>query len=188
MSKKAHLNTALLLAPLCLFAMAQAAHAKEPKEHLVQTIPAGFTEVSTKSQPGMLIDEYLPANETLQNWKQQILVQHFIFKSGYPPPPSRYVNFLIESWQKGCPGAAKPKVGVGYDASGRPAGAAELDCPKNPTTGKPEHTFFQIIRATAELYVAQYVFRYEPSDAERVKAVDFLRTVHIEGTAPVSGL
>ncbi len=163
-------------------------HAREPKEHLVQTVPAGFSEVSTRSQPGMVIDEYVPAGETLGTWTRQILVQHFVFKNGYPPPPSRYVNFLIQTWQQGCPGAAKPKVGVGYDASGRPAGAAELDCPHNPKTGKPEHTFFQIIRATGKLYVVQYAFRYEPSDADRVSAVNFLRTAHIEGTAPVSGL
>lgn len=173
---------------LAMLLAAPGAQAKEPKEHLVQTVPVGFVEVSTKAQAGMLIDEYVPANETLQNWTRQIVVQHFIFKSGYPPPPSRYVNFMIQTWQKGCPAAGTPKVGVGYDASGRPAGAAELDCPRNPTTGKPEHTFFQIIRATSRLYVAQYVFRYEPSDADRVQAVDYLRTVHIEGTAPVSGL
>jgi hypothetical protein len=162
--------------------LAAPAMAREVPEHLVQKIPAGFTEVTNRKQTGMVLHEYVPAGENLHDWTSKITTQEF--PSGDPPPPARYLSFLAQSWKDACPAAPPPQTGTGFDTSGRSAGSAEFDCPDNPATHKPEHTYFQIIRGASALYVAQYAFRREPGPAQTADAVAYLGSVHLEGTAP----
>jgi hypothetical protein len=162
---------------------ATSAQARETPEHIGQTIPPGFVLADQREQPGMKFSQYVLQGETAKDWSRAIIDQ--TFPSLYPPLPRNYAEYLVKQWQTSCPDAGKPVVASGY-ASGRPAATVELDCAKSPATGKPEHTFFQIIRGQAAIYIAQYAFRSEPTPAQKVAAVTFLQSFGIIGTAPAT--
>jgi hypothetical protein len=151
------------------------------RHRIGQTIPAGFVLADQHEQPGMKFSQYVLQGENAKNWSRAIIDQ--TFPSIYPPLPGPYAMYLVKQWEENCPNAGQPTVATGY-SSGRPAATVELDCKKSPATGKPEHTFFQIIRGQAAIYIAQYAFRSEPTSAEKVAAVTFLQSVGIIGTAP----
>jgi hypothetical protein len=157
----------LWLAPLlCL--VAAASHGQLKGENLLVNMPTGFKVGFQDSRNGVKLVEWVPVNETVQNWTEMVTVQIFSKRSDIDP--ALFLRKVEENWLSACKGST-PVPTVTGKANGYDVSMVLLHCPLLPSTGKPETTMFRAIRGTDSFYLVQRAVRSvaSPEQLDRMK-------------------
>ncbi len=160
---KCHMKIATaLIAAAASLAAAHAAPSAEPaREVLNRTMPPGFKPGFQTTQGGMVMEEWVPADETVDTWTQMITLQTF---SGLAVAPNQMLQGWGDRMIGACPGLTHSNI-VNGNANAYPTSMLFVSCPDNPQTHKPENIAARVIRGRDRLYMVQFAFR-RPLDAD----------------------
>lgn len=152
------------------------AHAAPPPkptgEVLNRAMPPGFKLGFQTTQGGMVMEEWVPGDETVDTWTQMITLQTF---SGLPLAPNQMLAGWGERMIAACPGLTHGNIINGY-ANKYPTSILVLLCPNNPQTNKPENVIARVIRGREKLYMIQFAFRRPLDAADDARAKQFMRS------------
>ena len=158
--------TALTFAP---------AHAQLVNENLLVKMPEGYKVGWSDRNAQRLMNEMVPAGQTVENWTEMVTVQIFF---GLKSPPQMFRARMGALWSKACPDSLTAPIAEGVE-HGYPTEVWMQSCELNPQTKKPEHTFFKAIQGNDSLYVVQKAFKYEPSADEITKWTLYLKAITV---------
>lgn len=152
------------------------ASAQLQDENLIATLPSGFKLGFQTRQGKMIMMEYVPVDETVEDWSRMVTMQVFLGSGG--ADPRDFARSIAGMWTTGCPGATAREV-HSADENGYPANLLRLTCPLNAATGKPENTWIKTMAGADALYVVQMAFATKVADDEVKIAEDYLNGVSI---------
>lgn len=167
----ARLFLTLLILPL----LTGAALARLVNENLLVALPPGYKIGDHVERNNTVMDEMVPANESVDDWTEMVTVQIF---HGMKAAPEKFGADLQLRWSTACPGASSAEVTSGI-ANGYSVLVWLLDCPHNPQTGKPELTWFKAVAGTDSFYLVQKAFKFTPSKEQLDRWMAFLRSVAV---------
>ena len=144
-------------------------------ENLLQTLPDGYKIGFQDRQQNMLLTEMVPEAETVENWTEMVTTQVF---PGLKATPQQFKATIDQSVKAACPGAESVDVTQGEENE-YPISIWMQVCPLNPSTGKPEYTWFKAIQGNDSFYVVQKAFRYAPSEEEVVRWMKYFQGVGV---------
>jgi hypothetical protein len=157
------MRAALLQGAVILAALsASAARADLENENLLVTAPPGYKVGFSDKKPNMLMTEFVPAKETVENWTEMVTVQVFF---GLKATPQQFMDDMGKSWRAACPDAEEAHTVADAPENGYPTLVWLLSCPKNPGTGKPEITWFKAVQGNDSFYLVQ-----KASNSSRAKS------------------
>ena len=152
------------------------AQAQLSGENLLVTLPPGFKIGFQGSRNGMNIQEWVPANESVQNWSEMVTVQVFLRRTDIEP--EKFLSVLSENWLKACKEARLNKI-VSAQVNGYPMSSMMLQCPLLGITGKPETTLFRAIKGKDSFYLVQRAVRSVPSADQLSRIAQYLGAVTV---------
>ena len=164
-----------LIATLLLGALIAPASAALVNENLLVAVPPGYKIDFQDKKPNSLMNEMVPTAQTVNDWTEMVTVQIFY---NMKATPEQFVAKMAAGWTQACPGASSSAIASGPE-NGYPAGVWLLNCPKNPTTGKPEITWVKAMAGNDSFYVVQKAFKYAPSKDEVVQWMKYLRAIAV---------
>ena len=135
------------------------AEAQLVNENLLVQPPPGYRTDFQTTKDNMQMAEWVPANETVDNWTEMVTVQIF---RGLKTTPEQFRDTIEKGWREACPGANVYPVGQGNER-GYPVLIWSLACPRNPATGKPEMTWFKALAGNDSFYIVQKAFKFVPT-------------------------
>jgi hypothetical protein len=165
---------AFALAAAC--GVGSAARAQLQDENLLVTMPGGFKVGMNESRKGLIMQEWVPAGETVQNWTEMVTVQIFLNRADIDP--TQFLGLMEKQWAGACKGstASPPTVGK---VNGYAAAMSLLRCPLLAQTGKPETTMFRAIKGNDSFYLVQRAVRAVPDEARLQQMRRYLETVSL---------
>jgi hypothetical protein len=167
----------LRLLPLfLLWAVLQPAQAQLKDENLLAPLPTGFKLGYQGSNKGLVMQEFVPANETVENWSEMVTAQIFLGRRDLDGV--RALGLIEEGWIKACP-ASKPNAIMAAKVNGYAAWNLFLQCPLLANTGKPETTFFRAVKGNDSFYIVQRAARAVPGQAQLTKMNQYLDTTTV---------
>ena len=145
-----------------------AAQAQLKGENLIVLPPAGFVVGHADTANFVSLTEWIPANETVQNWSEMVTVQIFSRRGDLNPVP--FLKSLQGHWLAACPGST-PAAVAPDKVNGYEAATMLLRCPRLAATSRPETTMFRAIKGKGSFYVVQRAIRSSgtPDEVERMK-------------------
>jgi len=156
------------------FVASQAA-AELVNENLLVAVPDGYKIDFRARKNGMLINEMVPAAESVHGWTEMVTVQIFYnFKAGLEDFRAQSEKF----WAGACPGSRFNTVAKATE-NGYPALIWLQSCPLNKATGKPEITWFKAIKGHDSLYVVQKAFKFMPTKEQIGTWMQYLKKVAV---------
>lgn len=159
-----------------LLALPSVCHADLSNENLLQNLPSGYKVDFQGKQGNIVMTEMVPQAETVNNWTEMVTTQIFLGMKN--ATPEQFQAFMTKSWLAACKdGNVTPiKKGAenGYDFS-----LWLQTCPLNPSSGKPENTWFKAIKGNDSFYVVQKAFKFEPSKEQITQWMQFLRSITV---------
>jgi hypothetical protein len=171
------MRTAMLQGAVILAALGVSAARADPEnENLIVTTPPGYKVGFSDKKPNMLITEFVPAKETVENWTEMVTVQIFF---GLKTTPEQFMSDMEKRWRAACPNAEEAHTIANAPENGYPTTVWLLDCPKNPQSGKPEITWFKAVQGNDSFYLVQKAFRFEPSKEQITRWMGYLRNVSV---------
>jgi hypothetical protein len=162
----------LLVGALC----ARPAGAGLENENLLITAPPGYKVGFNDKKPNMVMTEFVPAKETVENWTEMVTVQVFF---GLKTTPQQFMEGMEKDWRAACPEAPEAHTVADAAENGYPTRVWLLHCPKNPQSGKPEITWFKAVQGNDSFYLVQKAFRFEPSKEQITRWMGYLRKVSV---------
>jgi hypothetical protein len=165
-----------LFALLLACAAFQPAQAQLKDENLLAPLPAGFKVGYHESKGGMVIQEFVPANETVENWSEMVTAQIFLGQHDFDGV--RVLGIIEQEWVKACP-ASKPNAISTARVNGYAAWNLFLQCPLLASTGKPETTFFRAVKGNDSFYIVQRAARSMPGQAQLNAMSQYLDTTTV---------
>jgi hypothetical protein len=166
----------LALALLALAASAPSATAALKDENLLTTVPSGFKIGSQTRNDRETMAEYVPGQESLEDWSRMITVQ--ILRPLKKIEPDVFANSLAKGWMSACPGGGAQKVTAGKE-NNYSFSLWMYNCPLNPRTGKPENMWLKATSGVDALYSVQYAYRKAMSTDLIGPAMEYLRRVSV---------
>ena len=135
----------------------------EPKEILMGRPNSKFELGYENNTDELLMTEFVPVGETVQDWSQMITIQSFI---GYRPETlesfaTRFTQLVIEECSTSDQQIIRSDVQYGYDFL-----VLAISCYENMGTGLPEHMLVKAIQGDDALYLVQKAWKYDPEDGE----------------------
>ena len=170
------MRAVILLLAAALSLAAAPSHAQLKNENLLVTMPDGFKVGHSASRNGMDMQEWVPSNETVENWSEMVTVQ--VFRDRPDIDPGRYQSEMSKLWAKACPGAVVGEVATGT-TNGYPSASLSLRCPLLASTGKPEVAVIKAIKGRDSFYVVQRAVRSEPTAAKLDQMKQYLDKVSV---------
>ena len=158
---------------LCLGAIAQA---QLKDENLLVAMPAGFKVGYQGSANGILMQEWVPANETVQNWTEMVTVQVFLNRKDLDP--AQFLVTMEKQWVGACKGSTATPT-VTSQANGYPSATTLLRCPLLAASGKPETTMLKAIKGNDSFYLVQRAVRSLPTPAQLERTKQYLDGVSV---------
>lgn len=165
----------LCLAAVLSFATAPS-HAQLKGENLLVALPQGFKVGFQDSRNGMNMQEWVPANETVQNWTEMVTVQVFLKRADLDPV--QFLSTMAQQWAGACKGSTATPAATGM-ANGYISATTLLRCPLLASSGKPETTMIKAIEGSDSFYVVQRAARSVPSEAQLARTKAYLETVSV---------
>jgi hypothetical protein len=172
--RKDAMKSAALIA-LAVMTAATAASAQLADENLLVAVPPGYKVGYRVERGNMVMNEMVPAGQTVENWTEMVTVQIF---HGVKAPPEKFRDTLRKNWVAACPGGSGADV-TSATENGYPVLIWLLDCPKNPQSGKPEITWFKAIAGNDSFYLVQKAFKFEPDKAQLDRWMAYLKSVSV---------
>jgi hypothetical protein len=166
------LQILFVLAALC----ARPALAELVNENLLAAAPPGYKVGFHDKKNDLQITEWVPANQTVQNWTEMLTVQVFY---GLKIAPEQFMHQLEQRWHSACPGSGAAQPIVGSVENGYPTLVWILDCPKNPATDQLELTWFKAVQGNDSFYVVQKAFKFAPSKEQITRWIGYLKGVMV---------
>ncbi len=163
-----------LLMPL--FGSALPAGAQLQDENLLVSLPQGFKVGTNQSRAGLIMQEWVPAGETVQNWTEMVTVQ--IFQKRPDIDPAQFLGLMEKQWAGACKGSSATPVSVSK-VNGYTAATILLRCPLLAQTGKPETTMVRAIKGNDSFYLVQRAVRSVPDEARLQQVRQYLETVSL---------
>jgi hypothetical protein len=151
---------------------AAAAVAASSAEHLSPHRADGFKLGYKAADAEQSIREYVPAGESVEDWSRMITDQRFIGLLSHASP-AQFAVVLEKALKTNCPGARTTKP-IKIEIDGRKAAQMRGDCPRNPSTGKPETFYVLLIAGESDLHSRQVAWRRFPSRDDVIWAEDML--------------
>ncbi len=155
---------------------ASAAGAGLENENLLVTAPAGYKVGFETKKPNMLMTEFVPDKETVEDWSEMVTVQVFF---GLKTTPQQFMANMDKLWRSGCPAATEAHTVAEATENGYPTLVWLLDCPKNPKSGKPEITWFKAVKGNDSLYLVQKAFKFMPDKDQITRWMGYLKNVSV---------
>lgn len=165
----------LLLLALMAIACGGAA-AQLVNENLLVAMPQGYKVGLSDRKQGLIMQEMVPAAETVEAWTEMLTVQIFLGLKGVTP--AQYSDRLQGQWAKACAGAQSRPVASGVE-NGYPFTLWLSSCPRNAATGKPEITWFKAMQGNDSFYLVQKAFKFEPSKAQIDAWMNYFKKVSV---------
>jgi hypothetical protein len=156
--------------------VATAAAAQLVNENLLVAVPDGYKIDYGDKKNTMIINEMVPVTESIKNWSEMVTVQ--IFLGMKDVTPEEFKGRMEGLWRSACPQAESHPVASG-DENGYAAAVWLMSCPLNPTTGKPEMTWFKAIQGKDSFYLVQKAFKFAPSKEQVVEWTGYLKQVSV---------
>jgi hypothetical protein len=144
-------------------------------ETLLVSPPAHYKLGFHSAKNNSLINEYVPAAESVDDWTNMATVQ--IFRGAAVDPPT-FLQTLAKGYIEHCPGTTAKGIFTG-NVNGYVVSMLLLTCPTNPKTGKPETTAFRVIKGADALYSVQRAWRAVPSSKDLDDAMHSLGAVTV---------
>ena len=130
------------------------------------------------SGPGNTLTEFVPQGQTVENWTDMVTVTRAAHMDTFSP--RQFLGGIEEGWRAACPGADS-HWGPSGEEQGRPFAILLLTCPINPTSGKPESTWFKGIQGLQAFHTVQKAFRTDVSPDDVRTWMAWLREVTLCG-------
>ena len=165
-----------ILLALSFFGLSGAALAQLDGETLVLSPPPEYKIGFESKQGNMVMTEMVPQNETVQNWTEMLTTQVFLGMKN--ATPQQFRDFMKAQTAKACPNSQAANVFEGVE-NGYPFALWIQDCPLVQQSGKPERTWLKAIRGRDSFYVVQKAFRFQPTEQQVVKWMQYLREVYV---------
>ncbi len=127
----------LVLGLVLLLCLGTAASAQFKNENLLVGLPQGFKVGFSDQRNGMNMQEWVPSNETVQNWTEMVTVQVFLNRTDLDPV--KFLTTLQQQWAGACKGSVATPVATSR-VNGYLSASTLLRCPLLASTGKPETT------------------------------------------------
>lgn len=141
---------------MLIFAAAMALLA--PDAWLAMPMPEGFVTAHQQTAQSGAIEERIARGETVDKWTRMIT----LMRINADVPVATYLSNFMGTVTRACPGAkAGPQMTVRLGSHSFTEG--RLDCPRNPSTGKPETFFYRATNADGAIQMVQVAFRRVPS-------------------------
>jgi hypothetical protein len=152
-----------IAAGVALFLCLPSAQAQLKGENLIVVPPAGFMVGYSDTSNFVSLTEWIPSNETVQNWSEMVTVQIFSRRADL-------LKTLQGQWLAACPGSTPASV-LPDKVNGYEAATMLLRCPRLAATSRPETTMFRAIKGQGSLYLVQRAIRSAgtPDEVERMK-------------------
>lgn len=162
---------------VCLFAaLSGGALAQPASETLLQDLPAGYRIDAERQEENTVTADMVPEAETAMNWTEKVTTQ--IFLGMNRTTPEGFLTTLATAWLEACDDGTASRVGHGEE-NGYAFSIWAQTCPRNATTGKPEHTWFKAIRGNDAFYLVQKSFRFDPTDEQIRASIEYFRSVMV---------
>lgn len=158
---------------LCLGATA---HAQLKNENLLVGMPQGFKVGFNESRNGMNMQEWVPANETVQNWSEMVTVQVFLNRKDLDP--AQFLATMEKQWAGACKGSTATPTVTGK-TNGYTSATTLLRCPLLAASGKPETTMMKAIKGNDSFYLVQRAVRDLPTPAQLERTKQYLDGVSV---------
>ena len=144
-------------------ATAEQSSISEQKEMLMGRPNSKFELGYENNTDELLMAEYVPVGETVQDWSQMITIQSFI---DYRPESlesfaTRFTQLVIEECSTSDQEIIWSDVQYGYKFL-----VLVISCDVNMGTGLPENMMVKAIQGDDALYLVQKAWKYEPTDGE----------------------
>jgi hypothetical protein len=152
------------------------AHAQLKDEILLVTIPQGFKLGFKDSKNGLIMQEFVPASETVENWTEMVTVQVFLSQKNLEP--SQFFVLMQKQWAGACKGSSATPVATGK-VNGYDAASILLRCPLLASTGKPETTILKAIKGNDSFYVVQRAVRSVPTPERLETMKKYIESVSV---------
>ncbi|OFW97128.1 MAG: hypothetical protein A3D94_03585 [Alphaproteobacteria bacterium RIFCSPHIGHO2_12_FULL_66_14] len=167
------MSTIAFASLLCLGA---AAHGQLKNENLLVGLPQGFKVGFNESRNGMNMQEWVPVNETVQNWTEMVTVQ--IFLSRKDLDPVRFLATMEKRWAGACKGSTATPAATGK-TNGYASATTLLRCPLLGSSGKPETTMMKAIKGNDSFYLVQRAVRGVPTSAQLERTKQYLDGISV---------
>jgi hypothetical protein len=174
-SRRSAAYSAAGLALLVLLLLLRAASAQLAGENLLVAMPPGYKIGYRVERGNMVMNEMVPAGQTVDDWSEMVTVQIF---HGLKAPPEKFRDALQQRWIAACPGGSGANVLSGSE-NGYPVLVWLLDCPKNPQSGKPEITWFKAIAGNDSFYLVQKAFKFKPDKQQVDRWMAYLKSIAV---------
>ncbi len=145
-------------------------------ENLLVTVPSSFKLGYEGSRPDMNMQEWIPSNETVENWSEMVTIQVFLQATGLDPVQSLVT--LQKLWVGACKGGTVTSATTSK-TSGYAAATTLLRCPLLASSGKPETTMVKAIKGNDSFYVVQTAARSVPDEASLAQMKQYLEKVSV---------
>lgn len=151
-------------------------HAQLKNENLLFSPPTGFKVGFQDSRNGVRLQEWVPLNETVQNWSEMVTVQVFMNRGDLDQ--AKLLGDIAQRWGTACKGSTGEAVAPAR-VNGYAAATMMLRCPLNGQTGKPETTLFRAVQGADSLYLVQRAVRSLPAPDKLQQMKAYLATISV---------
>ena len=145
-------------------------------ENLLQAIPPDYKIGHQSKRGNMLMTEFVPNGESVNNWTEMLTTQVFIGLTR--PTPNEFRQVMQKSWVSFCKDANFADVAAGTE-NGYVFEVWIQDCPKSVQTGKLERVWFKAIKGNDSFYLIQKAFRFQPEPDQVVRWTQYLRSIQV---------
>lgn len=167
------------IASLLLALFPTLAHGQTPpSEALNRPANPGFVMGYTAENRGVMIEEWVPKGETVENWNKMVTFQRLENFKSLGNTAFSAANSVATLMIRTCSSATSTAINMPA-LDGMSIAEFSTYCPLNSATGKPETTFFKFIAGERDIHVAQVAFRRVARGGDRKWAHAFLGSVKL---------
>ena len=147
---------------------------RHSRETLARQAPIGFKSVFSGGRNGASVQEFVPKAESLKTWTSMVTVR--VFKAKADLRPGKFLVEFGENYAAVCPALSHTNV-LNGSANGYDVSLLAIQCPRNPTTGKPENLYIRAIKGGDSFYSVQYAYDHALTADEKVSLGKYLESV-----------
>jgi hypothetical protein len=131
-------------------------------EVYIAAMPAGWTKQAEVDDAFGHRGDWLPADQTLQDWHDRMTLQVMPQMAGQAPVD--FLNGLVALWTNNCELVMASEVEV-ESVNGYATGSRVIGCTRDKTSGKGSASAYRVVAGERALYVVQRTFRLAPFSA-----------------------
>jgi hypothetical protein len=164
------------VAVAALLCLGAAAHAQLKDENLLIGLPQGFKVGFSDSRNGMNMQEWVPVNESVQNWTEMVTVQIFLNRKDLDP--AQFLANMEKQWATACTGSTATPTVTGK-TNGYSSATRLFRCPLLASSGKPETTVMKAIKGNDSFYLVQRAVRAAATPEQLEQTKQYLERVSL---------